>query len=110
MRVRKRTRLALRLAVSVILITLSLADSLNSLTLISTTTALIVLVLAVDLYGSTNCDEPFWKCKRQCQYSTECPLKRNILLDALKRGERVKLNEVQVGGGDTDGLVGEGHV
>ena len=53
-RLRKRVRLPIRVAVAVVLICLPLAESLNSLQLIATTTGLVMFTLAVDLYGSTS--------------------------------------------------------
>jgi hypothetical protein len=50
-RLRKRPRLIIRLCVAVIIICLPTADSLNSLELISITTALVFFVLCIDLYG-----------------------------------------------------------
>ena len=90
-RIRKRIRLPLRIAVAVILILLPLAKELSSLELISTTTGLIVFVLMVDVYGSTNEHDSFWKCDRTCKYSANCPIKGKAIVDALKRGETVEI-------------------
>lgn len=95
-RLSKTARLILRSAVGITLICLSLAESLTSLTLVSTTTGLVVLVLIVDLYGSTTCDEPFWKCRRQCHYSADCAMRKKIVIDALKMGRTVNLSELQL--------------
>lgn len=84
---------------------------LSSLTLVATATGLVVLVLLVDLYGSTRRDEPFWKCRRQCGYSTECAMRRKTLVRMLKNGETINLSELQerqgeAGGGKAGGGVG----
>lgn len=100
-RLGKRYRLPLRAAVATILLCLPLADSLSSRTLISTTTGLVVFVLAVDVYGSTDRHDSFWRCDRMCKYSANCPLRMGMIVDALKRGEVVDL-------GDMAGEKGEG--
>ena len=94
-RLSKYVRLPFRVAVSVILICLGLAESLTSLGLVSTTTGLVVFVLMVDLYGGTSKHDTFWKCRGQCRYSTECALKKKILVNALKNGETVNLEDMQ---------------
>ena len=90
-RIRKRFRVPLRLAVAVILILLPLAKALSSLGLISTTTGLIVLTLMVEVYGSTDKNDPFWKCERACKYSADCPIRGKAIVDALKKGETIEI-------------------
>ena len=90
-RLKKSFRLIVRLAVAVILICLPLAHELTSLGLIATTTCLVVLVLAVDIWGSTDKNEVFWRCNNACKYSADCQIKRKSIVDALKRGEKVEL-------------------
>lgn len=94
-RLPKRVRLLVRIAVAVVLICLSLAESLTSLHLIATTTGLVIFVLMVDLYGSTSIYDTFWRCTQQCKYRAECSVKKNRLINALKNGETVNLSEVQ---------------
>ena len=89
---------------AIILICLPLADSLNSLKLISITTGLVVIVLMVDVYGSTSVHDDFWKCTRQCKYSAECPLRRKLVREALKKGTTIKLTEVRAGEDGEKGL------
>ena len=101
-RLKKRIRIPVRFAVAIILICLSTAESLNSLQLIATTTCLVLIVLGVDLYGSTSIYDTFWRCTKQCKYSAECPIKKKLLMRALKNGEPIKLSEVQ-----EDGVVSE---
>ena len=101
-RLKKRFRLPVRVAVGVILICLSVADSLNSLQLVATTTGLVVICLGVDLYGSTSIYDTFWRCTKQCKYRADCPIKRRRLMNALKNGEPIKLSEVQ-----DDGVINE---
>jgi len=93
-RINKKTRLSNRIAVAIILICLPLAKSLDSLQLISVTTGMVVYVLMVDVYGSTSIHDDFWKSTSQCKYRADCPLKKNILIDALKKGTTIKLEEV----------------
>ena len=59
-RILKRPRLAIRSAVAITLICLPLADGLNSLQLISTTTGLILFVLMVEVWGQTPKADCFW--------------------------------------------------
>ncbi|KAG9037937.1 hypothetical protein FRB95_003330 [Tulasnella sp. JGI-2019a] len=66
-RLRKRTRLTFRVIIGVIWLCLPLATSLNSLQLIGTTTALTVLVLAVDIWGQSCWEDAFW-CGEECRY------------------------------------------
>ena len=94
-RLRKRYRLAIRIAIAIIFICLPLTHDLNSLELIATTTGLVVFVLVVDLYGSTDRNDPFWKCKGACSYSADCPVKKKAIVDALKKGEKVDISEVK---------------
>lgn len=90
----------MRVSVAVVLFCLPLAKSLNSLQLISTTTGLVALVLMVDVYGSTSVYENFWKCTACCKYKADCPVKKKILVEAVKNGTTVKLEEVGFGAGD----------
>ena len=94
-RLPKRIRLPIRVAVALILICLPLAESLSSLQLIATTTGLVIFVLLVDLYGSTSVHDTFWRCTNQCKYRADCPIKRKLLIRALKNGETVNLSEVR---------------
>lgn len=96
-RVTKRSRLGLRVAVAVVIICLPLAESLNSLQLVSTTTGLIGLVLAFDLYGCTYVGESFLRDGRKCKYWADCPRKRRRALEeAMKTGEVVNVEELAV--------------
>ncbi|MCJ1280498.1 hypothetical protein MMC21_008327 [Puttea exsequens] len=96
-RIGKRFRLPLRFAVSIILICLPLVESLSSLQLISITTGMVALVLMVDVYGQTSIYDDFWKCTKQCKYRANCPLKKKVLMEAVKNGTTIKLDEVQGG-------------
>ncbi|KAL8665487.1 MAG: hypothetical protein Q9202_002192 [Teloschistes flavicans] len=96
-RVTKRSRLGLRVAVVVVIICLPLAESLNSLQLVSTTTGLIGLVLAFDLYGCTYVGESFLRDGRKCKYWADCPRKRRRALEeAIKTGAMVNVEELAV--------------
>lgn len=68
--------------------------------MISTTTGLVALVLMVDVYGSTSVNENFWKCTACCKYKADCPIKKKLLVEAVKNGTTVKLEEVAFGVGD----------
>ncbi|KAI4107723.1 MAG: hypothetical protein L6R37_001408 [Teloschistes peruensis] len=96
-RVTKRSRLGLRVAVAVVITCLPLAESLNSLQLVSTTTGLIGLVLGFDLYGCTYVGESFLRDGRKCKYWADCPRKRRRALEeAMKTGEVVNVEELAV--------------
>ena len=100
-RISKKFRIPNRIAVSIIIICLSVARSLSSLQLISITTGLVVYILMIDVYGSTSIHDDFWKCTSQCKYRADCPLKkRKVLVDALKSGATVKLEEVKAEDGE----------
>ena len=94
-RIDKKYRIPVRFSVAVVLICLPLADSLNSLQLIAVTTSLVVFTLSIDVYGGTSIHENFWRSNRQCKYRANCPLKRKLLLEAVKNGTTIKLDEVQ---------------
>lgn len=59
-RIRKRFRILYRACVGAVLIGLARARQLDSLDLIGTTTALIVSILAVEIYGGSNSTTPFF--------------------------------------------------
>lgn len=99
-RIRKRPRLALRLAVGIVLICLPLAHNLNSLELIFTTTGLVVLTLIFEVGGSTSTNSSFWRDKRKCRYSTECRMRRKTIQDAMKAGVKVDVAEMMEARGE----------
>ena len=78
--------------VAIILICLPLAESLNSLHLIATTTGLILFTLAIDLFGISCTEEGFWRDKRCCRYEAECKLKKQDI-EAVKAGN-LKVEDV----------------
>ncbi|KAL2351242.1 bacterial low temperature requirement A protein-domain-containing protein [Cryomyces antarcticus] len=85
-RIRKAHRLALRFAVALAILLLALAP-LNSLHLIATTTALVALVTAFDLVGSTCVHDSFWwDRKRPCAYTARCKVSRKDLEASVKSG------------------------
>ena len=81
----KPQRLAVRFVVAIILICLPLAESLDSLRLVATTTGLVVFTLVVDLFGSSCAEEGFWRDKRLCRYEAECKLRKQDI-EAVKAG------------------------
>ena len=95
-RIGKKYRIANRVAVAIILICIPLAESLSSLQLVAISTSLIAFVLMVDVYGSTSVHDSFWRCSSKCKYRADCPLKKKIIVDALKSGTTVKLEEVKL--------------
>jgi len=98
-------RLAFRLLVALILLLLPLAP-LTSLSLIATTTSLTLTILTVDLYGSGDRSEAFWRSKKGCRYETECVLRRGDM-ERMREGaiggvEELSRRDVGVGGGVVD--------
>lgn len=87
LRSRKRCRLHARFAACIIVICLPLARSLNSTQLVGTVTGLIVLVLGLELWSNSSCDERlFGECKRK-RYWGHCPKKQ--LQAYIKEGKDV---------------------
>lgn len=96
-RIAKRHRLAVRVAIAIVLICLPLAHDLSSLKLISTTTALVAFVLTVDLYGSTSVLDDFWRDKKMCKYSAECHMKKKDIETAFANGDTIAVGELSKG-------------
>jgi hypothetical protein len=102
-RLPKRPRMVFRFAVSIVIVCLPLAHSLDSLTLIATTTGLVTLVLWVDLVGNSCVGDSFFegfrKDKIKCRYTynAECRVRRRMLREKAKRGEKVTLEDLVVG-------------
>ncbi len=93
-RIKKRHRLAIRFAVAIIFILLPLAESLNSLQLIGTTTALTFFVLIVDLLGSSCIHDSFMWDKKPGQYTAECKIRKKDVEHAIKTGKTVNVEEL----------------
>lgn len=103
-RLRKRPRLLIRTAVSIIIVCLPLAqEHLSSLSLVAVTTSCVIFHLLVEVYGISCTTDEFWTggfCaeeKRKCRYSARCPLdrrRRRILEKKVKNGEEVNIDEL----------------
>ena len=93
-RIRKSQRMAVRFAVAIAIVCLSLARGLNSLQLVGTTTGLVLFVLMVDLYGSTCMGDSFWHGRQNCKYLTECRLRRKDIEAAAKAGKTLNMKDV----------------
>jgi hypothetical protein len=91
---KKRDRLAVRFAVAIVLLCLPMAEHLNSLTLISTTTGLVVLVLLVELWGTSCVQDSFFQERKQCKYIANCKMRKADLEDAVKRGDTINIEEL----------------
>jgi hypothetical protein len=90
-------RLAVRFAVSVVLILLPLArHHLSSLELVATTTSLVVLVLLVELAGSTCAGDAFWgfSQKNYCTYSAHTKMSKSEFENKLRTGDVVNVEEL----------------
>ena len=91
-RLRKRFRLAFRLAVSVVLICLPLATNLTSLELVGTVTGLIVLTLVTELWANSCCHDTLFARSKPCQYTGHC--QRKDLEAMVKAGKEVKVEQL----------------
>ena len=91
---KKKHRLAVRFGVAVTMLCLPLAEHLNSLTLISTTTGLIILVLLMELWGTSCIQDSFSYGNNQCRYTADCKMRKTDLEDAVRRGETINIEEL----------------
>jgi low temperature requirement protein LtrA len=99
-RLKKRPRLAIRACIAITILLLPLAHSLSSLSLISITTALVITVLIVDLYGLSRSGDRFWtggfskEMKHNAHYSANLRIKRKHrkqIEQAMRDGEKIGL-------------------
>ena len=51
----------------------------------------------IDVYGSTSIHDEFWKCTSHCRYRATCPIKKKLVMDAVKTGRTITLEEVRAG-------------
>lgn len=86
-RVTKKFRLVLRVAVAIVIICLSPAHHLNSLQLIGTVTGLLVLLLCLELWAASNAADRLFGRERACQYFRQCG--RKDLQKMVKDGTEV---------------------
>jgi hypothetical protein len=96
-RLKKSYRLVVRFVVALAILLLPLAHrQLSSLELVATTTSLVVLVLLVDLAGSTCTGDAFWgfRVKRKCLYSAKCRMGRKELEEKARTGEMINVEEL----------------
>lgn len=113
-RISKNLRLAIRVAVSVIIACLPLAHHLTSLELIGITCSLIVAVLIMDIYGNSCPGEKFWtggfgNCPdTRCKYMAKVKMgsKRKAMLEKkLMEGHKVKLEDALKRTDSTDSTI-----
>jgi hypothetical protein len=95
-RVRKSYRVAYRVLVSVIILCLPLARSLNSLNLVAITTSLVVTVLLVDMYGTSNSKVSVFADdgKIKHKYTAHVNTRSSDLERALKTGRTINVSEL----------------
>jgi hypothetical protein len=93
-RLRKRYRTANRLGVSVIMLCLPTAHSLNSLHLISIMTGLILWVLVLELWGVSCPGESFFGEKTACRYTATCKISKKELQSAAKTGHMINVQDL----------------
>jgi hypothetical protein len=86
-RIKKLYRFLYRIAVGLVFIGLGSARRLNSLQLIGTTTALVVSVLAIDIYGSSNSQILFFGASNDAvaamNYTARCQASKEDVRNAL---------------------------
>lgn len=107
-RLRKETRLAFRVVVSVVIICLPKAH-LDSLQLVATTTGLVVCVLVLELVGMSCWGENvFWEknCQRgKATYSAKCGVKKEEIERSVKDGTVLNVEEIaRREGGEKGGI------
>ena len=96
--------LVIRTCIALTILLLPLAkDQLSSLSLIGTTTALVCLALAGDIFGASSRGDRFWsggwcdESKRATQYEAKISCskkKKQEIIKALHRGETIRLEEL----------------
>lgn len=79
---RKGYRISIRLSVALILICLPLADRLNSIQLVGSTTSLVVFVLGTELWCASCGHDSLWDNSKCCGYVGYCGRKD---LEAMTR-------------------------
>ena len=104
-RLRKHPRLMIRTAIAIVIICLPAAgDRLNSVGTIAITTSLVVLTLAVDIYGNSFHGDGFWtggwceESKRKTKYEASVKIgrkKKGELVKALQMGEKMRLEDLR---------------
>lgn len=103
-RLKKRPRLLIRAAVSIVIVCLPLAhENLSSLSLVAITTSCVVFQLLIEIYGISCTGDEFWtggfcaEDKRNCRYSARCPLdkrRRRMLEKKVKSGEEINISDL----------------
>ena len=93
-RIKKRYRLANRVAICIIFFCLPLADSLTSLQLVSITTGMVIWVLLVELWGVSCPGDSFFGEKRQCNYTARCKISKKDLESAVKSGTVINVEKL----------------
>jgi hypothetical protein len=83
-----------RFAVCIVFFCLPLADQLNSLKLISITTALTIWVLSLELWGMSCAEETFFGEKKPCKYTARCKISKKDLESAVKGGHVINVESL----------------
>lgn len=91
-RLTKRTRLTMRFVVVLILILLPLAHGLNSLDLVGTVTALLVVSLIVELWAASDVHETLFGRGETCRYTGRC--QKKTLEAMVSEGGDVEVEEL----------------
>ncbi|KAK5110908.1 hypothetical protein LTR62_005446 [Meristemomyces frigidus] len=103
LRLKKRYRLAWRFCIALVLICLPFADSLNSLELIGTVTALVVFALGTELWAASCSGESLCSRTKPCRY-TGLTGKRKLHA-IVEGGKEVDVGSLASGNHSQDGLI-----
>ncbi|KAH8820490.1 bacterial low temperature requirement A protein-domain-containing protein [Xylogone sp. PMI_703] len=109
-RLKKRFRLANRLAVSAILCCLPTAHRLNSLELIGVVTCLLVWVLVLELWGISCVEDSFFGEDKACQYTAHFKVSRRDVETAIKEGRTINAEDVPSHGEKAMGVYQNSHI
>lgn len=94
LRIRKKYRILARFGACIVILCLPLADSLNSLQMISIATGLIVWVLLLELFGMSCPEETWFGGGKSCRYTANCKMSRKDLESAVKGGQVVNVRDL----------------
>ena len=103
LRLKKRYRIAWRFCIAIVLVCIPLADNLNSLELVGTVTALIVIALATELWAASCCEESCTGRSKPAKYTGMCG--RTKVQALVQDGREVDVGALASNNGSQDGLI-----
>jgi hypothetical protein len=90
---RKRSRLIFRTAIAIIIACLPMAHELSSIGLIGTTCSFMVLVVFIEIWGTSCIQDSFLCDKGNCKYLAKAHLKKRQI-EGLKAGESIDIDDL----------------